>query len=137
MEFVGGAWWELRLLDGWSVTEHQECLTLTRSEHGAFQLSAAVKKDGAILPNEVEAQSRKGTPETSRSIPFAAGKFSGFTTGYAEEKTYWQRFWLAHGNVLVFASYNGSQESWCAEQPDVYDMLATLRPRASTNVLPA
>ena len=137
MEYVGGTWWELQLLDGWCATEHPECLTLTRSEHGAFQLSAAVKTRGAILPDEVEAQSRKGTPETSKAVPFEAGKFIGFTAGYEEDETHWQRFWLAHGNVLVFATYNGSPECWRAEQPGVYAMLATLRPRASANARPA
>lgn len=135
--YVGGAWWEFCLLDGWQVTEDAECLTLTRSELGAFQLSAAVKTHGLVTPGEVEAQSRKGTPDTARPITFEAGTFSGFTAGYELESSYWQRFWLAHGNVLVFATYNGAPEAWRAERAEVYSMLATLRLRSSTNALPA
>jgi hypothetical protein len=134
--YVGGAWWEFRLFGGWHVTEHAECLTLTRSKLGSFQLSAAVKTHGTVTPREVEAQSRKGAPETSRPIPFEAGEFSGFTAGYEQENTHWQRFWLAHGNVLVFATYNGAPEAWHAEKPEVHSMLATLRLRSSTNALP-
>jgi hypothetical protein len=137
MEYVGGTWWELQLLHGWHATEHPECLTLTRSGSGAFQLSAAVKTNGAILSHEVEAQSREGTPQGAESIPFNTGEFSGFTAGYEEADTHWQRFWLARGNVLVFATYNGLHAAWLSEQPDVYAMLATLRPRAAANVLPA
>lgn len=137
MRYVGGAWWELRLLAGWSVTEHPECLTLTCSEDGAFQLSAAVKTHGVVLPGEVEAQSRKGTPETSKPVPFDAGEFSGFTAGYESDETHWQWFWVAHANVLVFATYNGSPASWRIAQREVCAMLATLRLRAPTNVLPA
>ena len=137
MEYVGGPWWELQLLDGWLVTEHPECLTLTRSAHGAFQLSSAVKTQGTILPSEVEAQARKGTPETARSMPFEAGEFFGFTSGCEEGDTHWQRFWLAHRNILVFATYNGSPAAWRSEQPAVLAMLATLRLRAPANALPA
>jgi hypothetical protein len=136
VKYVGGTWWELELLNGWCAIEHPECLTLARSENGAFQLSAAVKTAGPVLAHEVEAQSRKDAPRGRKSIPFTAGDFSGFTVGHEDADTHWQKFWLACGNVLVFATYNAPHATWVIEQPDVYAMLATLRPRAPANVLP-
>jgi hypothetical protein len=135
MEYVGGPWWELQLLDGWRVTEHPECITLTHSEHGAFQLSAAEKRTEQFCPakfmrSHVKAHLRRQDPSHSRPESLRA-----FTAGYEENGRHWQRFWLAHDNVLVFASYNGSPECWRSEQAEVYAMLATLRPRPSTNLL--
>ena len=137
MECVGGAWWELQVADGWSASHDAECLTLTRTNSGAFQLSAAVKSLGSILSSEVEGQSRQGTPVGVKSFPYTAGKFTGSTVGYEEEDAHWQKFWLACANILVFATYNGSHEAWLSEQSAVYAMLASLKPRAAADVLPA
>jgi hypothetical protein len=137
MPYVGGTWWELELADGWQTEDHAECLTLSRSNEGAFQLSAAAKKVGAVLPREIEEQLRQSALNGALACPFSAGVFSGLSVSYRELGVHWQRLWLAHGNLLVFATYNGSPEAWCNEQQDVYAMLATLRPRAAENTLPA
>lgn len=137
MEFVGGAWWKLQLFDGWQAEEHPECIGITHSEGGAFQLSAAVKTHGSVTPAEVEAQSLQGTPAGARATPFSAGLFSGLSVGYDEGDVHWQRFWLAHQNVLVFATYNGTDEAWRSEKADVLNMLSTLSPRAPLNSLRA
>ncbi|HPN07646.1 MAG TPA: hypothetical protein PK050_17690 [Hyphomonadaceae bacterium] len=136
MKFVGGTWWELQLAEGWRAHDHPECLTLTKSNDGAFQLSAATKRSGPVLQSEIEVQSRKGMPASVHSVPFSAGEFSGFCVGYGEGEHHWQRFWLACANVLVFATYNGLHEAWRSEQPSVYAMLHTLRLRQPANVLP-
>lgn len=137
MSYVGGTWWELKLADGWQAQGDVECLTLSRSKDGAFQLSAAVKNVGAVLPEEIEEQSRQSAPNGTVVCSYSVGKFSGLCVSYRELGAHWQRFWLAHGNLLVFATYNGSPDAWCDEQQDVHAMLATLRPRDAENVLPA
>jgi hypothetical protein len=137
MRYVGGVWWEIQLTDGWEADEHPDCLSITRPDGGgAFQVSAAVKTVGAIQPVEVEQQSRQGTPEGAVPKAFIAGSFSGLGVGYVEEDTHWQRFWLADGNVLIFATYNGLPEAWESERVDVYAMLASLRLRSASNGLP-
>jgi hypothetical protein len=134
MKYVGGTWWELQLADGWSVVEHPECLTIASTDSGAFQLSAAVKAHGVISSSEVETQCREGTPANAKAFPVEAGEFLGLTVGYEQENTHWQRFWLANGSLLVFATYNGLHNAWRSEQSAVYAMLASLRLRATANV---
>ena len=137
MKFVGGTWWELELADGWKAEEHDECLTLTRSDEGAFQVSAAVKSEGEVLPAEVEEQSREGAPNGAQSKALVAGSFTGIDVSYTEDGSVWHRFWLAAGNILLFATYNGQASAWEAEHSDVFQMLSSLRLRSAFNSLPA
>jgi hypothetical protein len=133
--WVGGTWWELKLSDRWNSREGSECLTLTCSSQGALQLSGAVKTAGHILPSELQEQC-SGCPPGSVAREVNAGAFHGLHIAFAENGVCWQKFWLAHGNVLVFATYNGTPSAWQAERQAVYSMLASLRPRAAINAAP-
>lgn len=137
MNNVGGTWWELSVAERWTALEDRDCVTLTHSANGAFQLSAAVKGGGSVLPTEVEEKCRAGAPSGATTSSYLAGPFRGFTAAYVEDSVHWQKFWLAHGNLMVFATYNGRPSAWLSERMAVHAMLATLRSRSVANVLPA
>ena len=118
MPYVGGTWWELELADGWQTEDHAECLTLSRSNEGAFQLSAAAKKVGAVLPREIEEQLRQSALNGALACPFSAGVFSGLSVSYRELGVHWQRLWLAHGNLLARRRFIDENIKWNFDAPD-------------------
>jgi hypothetical protein len=135
--WVGGTWWELKLRDGWEAHDDPECLTITRSDAGAFQLSSAIKKSGVILPSELEDLCERDTPLGIKPIPFNTAVFHGLTASYVDEGSLWEKFWLASGNLHIYATYNGLPSVLNSELPDVKAMLESLRFTSAVNELPA
>jgi hypothetical protein len=131
MAWVGRTWWELKLSRGWRHKDDEECLSLTKCDEGAFQLSAAVKSSGQLVTVDELREfygSEVSEGEQLREVEF--GAFRGLTTRAVEHGTLWQKFWLAHGNLMIFATYNGTEQAWAKEQQDVHAMLSTLRVRS-------
>ena len=137
MDWVGGTWWELPLLPGWSAKDDPECLSITKSEEGALQLSAAVKSAGVATMEELREFCGSSVPKNAEIVEASMGSFHGFVAGYKEDDTYWQKLWLANGGLLVFVTYNGTKNAWQAEKAEVMTMLASLRLKPAQNELPA
>ena len=137
MPWVGGTWWELSLAQGWTAQDDPDCLLLTKSEDGAFQLSSAVKSEGTIQQVEIKEFYQSCAPAQSKLQQVSFGSFQGFVTHYIEDEAIWYKFWLASGSLLVFATYNGTEAAWMVEKADVYTMLGSLRLRQDQNALPA
>lgn len=108
------------------MSDEVDCLTLTASEDGAFQLSGAIKKGGAVDLSEIRAfyQSELAAGESGL---VTAGEFSGYSVEFQEDDVLWRKYWLAAGCVLVLATYNGTEDAMAREMPEVERMLNTLR----------
>jgi hypothetical protein len=133
MQWIDQGLWELSLHEGWNVRDDPECLTITRSDAAAFQLSSATKLAGPIeLP---EIRDSRELPEGVSPTDIALGDFRGFAANYVDEEGLWQIFWLVHGSLLVFATYRGTEESWAKDRREVLSMLNTIRVRATANRL--
>lgn len=129
MTWVGSTWWELELAEGWRTQDDPECLTVTRSAEGALQLSAAVKSAGLVSPAEIHDFYRPTVPSGAPFDPASFGSFTGFRTHFVEDGVHWHKFWLCHGSLLIFVTYNGTPESWRLEKDEVFAMLRSLRIR--------
>jgi len=137
MRWVGGTKWELYLAQGWAAQDDPECLTLTKSEQGAFQLSSAVKTAGSIELDELREFHQSRIPAQSKLQAISFGSFQGLYTNFVEDDAVWHKYWLANASLLVFATYTGTEEAWIAEKNDVQKMLGSLRLRQDQNALPA
>jgi hypothetical protein len=125
---VGRDWFSLEPKDGWQAEQHPECVTLTAApEGGSFQLSAARKEASPISPAEVREMAALNRNVMGKAFPVVIGGFKGLSVRYQYEGSFWRRFWLAQGHLLVFATYNGPPEFSAAEEPAVEAMLGTLR----------
>ena len=134
MPWVGRNLWELKLSPGWDAQDDDECLTLTKSDDGAFQLSGAVKQSGLV--SQADLRSYEDTVPLGGSFEaYSAGLFQGFTSSFTEEQTLWRKYWVAHRSLLIFATYNGTADAWRSEEKEVNRMLCSLRiVRSRTNV---
>ena len=127
MDHVAWGSWQITPLPGWVVVDDEECLGLVKSEEGAFQLSSAIKSDGTTNLVDLEAFYRPTIPIGATFHPVTFGDFSGYVAEFLDIDTMWRKYWLLEGNLLVFATYNGSPKAWKSERGDVHHMLGSLR----------
>ncbi len=124
---IGGTWWELDLIPGWKCKDNPECLTVTKSDEGAFQLSSSAKTSGIISGDEVLNIARMKLPPALNTYQVVFGEFSGYEASYIDGNVEWRKYWLACENILLFITYNGSSNAIGREEPEVKEMLSTLR----------
>ena len=119
--------WTLELMPEWEAAQDPECVTITRSDESALQISSAAKASGPIVDEDLldfVDDPSWGSPE-----PVEFGMYSGYGVAYSEDGDECRRYWLAHGNRLLFITYFGSPEATASEEQDVNRMLSSLRTR--------
>ena len=135
---MGRNLWEVRVAPGWRARQDPECITIEKSEHGALQLSSATKTGGLISQEEFRAIYEPRVIERGGSLcEYSAGQFRGFTSESRREGDHWQEYWLAHGSLLLFVTYNGVPTAWLSEREEVNAMLGSLRVQSSANEEPS
>ena len=124
---VGTEWWSLEIAPGWSGQDDEECFTLTRSENGAFQLSAARRESAPITPAEIDDRSRTDCSRFGQPFGVRFADFEGYGVTYFEGELAWRRYWLYQGRLVVFVTYVCTVEPHVSEWADVETMLGSLR----------
>ena len=124
---VGSSWWSLEPKPGWSASDDPECLTLTKSNQGAFQISSARRCESPASWLELRHAAEQQRDFMGVPFPVTFGGFRGFSVSYDCDGTFWRRYWLARGRLWIVATYNGSPDARTLEEPEVEEMLATLR----------
>jgi hypothetical protein len=101
---VSGEWWQLDLAA--KVDEH--CVTLCHPDGvGALQLSAYQRRDGKVVRKQDLLSATKLTNGQQRHLGEQDwGEFHGYQLVYAEDDTFWRRWWLANGRTFLFVTYN-------------------------------
>jgi hypothetical protein len=89
-----------------------------------------IKREGRVTSEEVESQARRIGAVSGSPTPIAFGGFTGFAVSCTEEEIPWKRYWLAQCDLLLFATFTGSEKSWQSRGRDIEGMLATLEDRA-------
>lgn len=128
MTSAGESDWLMDVPDGWTVTEHVECLTLTPATNdGSLQFSSASKENGPITNGELEELATRQAALTGRPFEATFGEFHGLGTSYEDLGVAWRRYWLANDSLLLFITYNGDPASTLRTFAQAERALATLR----------
>jgi hypothetical protein len=125
--YAQGRSWTLELAPEWEVTQDPECVTITRSDEGALQISSAEKATGRIVDEDL--LEFVDDPSWGTPMPVEFGMYRGHGVSYDEDGDECRRYWVANGNRLLFITYFGSPEATKAEEQDVNKMLSSLRVR--------
>lgn len=128
---IGWSTWSVDVDDGWTITDHPECLTLERSSDAALQLSSGRKKSGEVTDADLHDFVLRKEDEWGIAVRAQCGEFSGFVVNYSEEGSHWSRWFLRNGATLLFATYNGTPEAAARESESVRQVLATARSEAT------
>ena len=132
MARITQAWWSMDS-GAWDVQRSEECITLIPPDAGAALQVSAYRKNGAPVDHadhlffgeRARAESRGGSPTRA-----PVGEFDGITVEYeAADGVYWIRWWLWHGRVSLFVTWNSSAAPSAQHRREVGALLSTLHVR--------
>jgi hypothetical protein len=120
-------WWSVELPAKWTGHRDRECATFQADPPlGVLQISAA-RKDAVPVNGDELREYAKDTIVNGR--PFDTvyfGAFSGFTTTYRERGLAWQHWWLMEDRLLIYGTYNVTQQHEGRENHEIMSILASL-----------
>ena len=93
-------------------------------------MSSARKEAGDVTDADIDDSVRDGKKSWGAATPTKAGAFKGSSVSYFEDGSFWSRWWLRNGPILLFATYNGPPEEKAKELPGIETMLQSLRAEA-------
>ena len=127
MRRTGGVSWELELSPSWSSQTDEECESIySPNGVGALQISTA-RKDGGVTDDDLEDFAENENDADAALNVTQLGAFRGIELSYDADGTHWRRWYLRHGPVALFATYNCSIDDKGKEDRDVNQMLSSLR----------
>ena len=124
-------WWSVQLPTNWLVEEGEECVSLySPTGVGALQISAYRKDDGVVTDKLLlgfvnkEQNLQNAVPESVH-----CGELTGFTISHVEDGTFWQKWWIGKGRLLLFVTYNCKVENREVELATVSTIFGTFASR--------
>ncbi len=120
-------WWQLNLLPGWTGRADTDSVCITKANGiGALQITTFPNPTGSVSQADVD---RLASEETGASSSVTAGEFAGKTVIQEVKNRYWQKWWIACGSLVLFATYNCQAPHSAGELSEVRRMISTLRTR--------
>ena len=131
MNTTGGSSWELTLAPSWDAQSDTECETITNATGvGALQISAA-RKDTPVTDEDLAGFAQEHIDAGAKTKPVVLGSFSGMTLRYEVDGSHWRQWYLKHGAVALFVTYNCPAADKGKEDLAVDQMLSSLKARES------
>jgi hypothetical protein len=113
---------------GWSIDSDDTCLTLNPADvDAALQISAYLKKAGAVTKPELLTAVRERAPAGTPVAEVTCGPFAGYRCEYTDDEGQFWRVWqLARGRTELFVTYNADPEDADRHREVVDWMLSSL-----------
>jgi len=117
-----GAEWSLTLAPSWQANDDEDGFCIVRPEGlGALQITDEDLTDFAADHLDAGARTR----------PVTLGNFSEIAIRYGADGIHWRRWFLRHGPVALFVTYNCAEADRGIEDADFDQMLGSLRARSN------
>ena len=127
MSQARGAEWSLTLAPSWQANDDEDGVCIVRPEGlGALQISAACKNT-AVTDEDLTDFAADHLGAGARTRPVTLGDFSGIAIRCGADRIHWRRWFLRHGPVALFVTYNCAEADRGIEDADVDQMLGSLR----------
>jgi hypothetical protein len=120
--------WEIALADGWEAERSKHCVTICHPDGvGALQVSGYQKPKGEVTRGDL-----LGAADLEPDIQKHLGEqkwgvFEGFQLVYSANNTFWRKWWLGAGKILIFVTYNCELDKQEVELSAVNSMVSSLR----------
>jgi hypothetical protein len=122
MSQARGAEWSLTLAPSWQANDDEDGFCIVRPEGlGALQITDEDLTDFAADHLDAGARTR----------PVTLGNFSGIAIRYGADRIHWRQWFLRHGPVALFVTYNCAEADRGIEDADFDQMLGSLRARSN------
>jgi hypothetical protein len=95
---------------------------------GALQISSDRKQSGDVSDEDLNAFAAEHVDAGAKLRPVQLGDFSGYHLHFGADDTYWRHWYLRHGSVALFVTYNCPPDDRGAEDGDIAIILESLKP---------
>lgn len=121
-------WWTIPIVDDWKVERADSCVSIySPNGFGPLQISAYKKLKGNVSKKDL-LETIRLTDEIKKNLTEQqCSDFYGFQIDYSEKDIFWRKWWLAAGNVILFATYNCELPVKDRESGSVNSMMASLK----------
>jgi hypothetical protein len=127
MQVVSGFSWELAVLPNWSAESNQECESIFRPDGvGVLQISSA-RKNCDVTDDDLNGFANAEVGVSTGPWPVQFGDFVGIELTKNLENAHWRMWFLRNRDLTLFATYNCDPPDRGIEDPDVDQMLSTLK----------
>jgi hypothetical protein len=124
----GGASWQVALPKDWLGRHHTECATMESDARiGALQVSSHRKKGGEVSDDDLNGFAAEHVDAGAKLRPIQLGDFSGYHLHFGTDGAYWRHWYLRHGPVALFVTYNCAPENRGVEDEEVAAILESLK----------
>jgi len=118
--------WSLNLAEGWVSEFDDDCHTFYHPEGvGALQISAYTIETPVTDEDLIEntGLDEDGIAHLGKND---WGQFHGYQLIYGVDNTFWRKWWLRNGNVLLFVTYNCDAQDTDIESTTINNIMASL-----------
>ena len=125
---VGQAYWSIESLD-WEIEQSPECASfISPTGSAALQISGYRKKQGVVNDKNI-AQFRVEAIQDTGLEPKRGklGEFDGWMVSNEVDGRFWRRWWLWHGPLNLFVTYNCNSAEMSREILVAERLIASLR----------
>ena len=126
MSQARGAEWSLTLAPSWQADDDEDCVCIVRPGVGALQIGAA-PKDTSVTDEDLADFAADHLDAGAGTRPVALGDFSGIAIRQGADGIQWRQWFLRHGPVALFVTYNCAEADRGVEDADIDRMLGSLR----------
>ena len=122
------AWWSLDLPAPWNVEEKKDRVAITSEDYvGVLQISAYRREGNEVTNDDLLHFAEDELVEGVELQNIICGEFTGIGISYLVDGSYWRKWWLWRGALLLYVTYNCSAEQRFVEMDTVDQMMNSLR----------
>lgn len=107
-------WWSVEVPEDWFCTQNENCVTMYANPAlGVLQISSAKKETGSVTDEELRefANDRITTAKARHDLLLVKNpNTSGIHISYETKGILWKEWWLRHGSIMLYVTYNISAE---------------------------
>lgn len=120
-------YWQINLPDDWLIETEDDCQSIYHPDGaGMLEISVALQPE-PLTQEDLKAIASEHLETGATAEDTLIGDFAGFELTYDEDDVFWREWYLAHGNLLLFITYNCDSGEEEKEEGTLDVILATLK----------
>jgi hypothetical protein len=126
MKKYQSTYWQIDLPENWEIEEMDDAVSLFNPDSSGTLLISTVKEDENISDDYLEELLAEHIDAGADLHDIECGQFDGLTCCYEADEGYWCEWYLRHGSIMLFVTYDCSLEDEGSEDDLIDSMLETL-----------
>ena len=126
MKKYQSTYWQIDLPDNWEIEEIDESVSFFDPENSGTLLITTIKEEEVISDEYLEELVTEHLDAGADLQDVECGVFDGVTCCYEADEGYWCEWYLRHGQIMLFVTYDCSLQDEGSQDDLIDSMLETL-----------